>query len=75
MSNFSFSCSVFLRLVPQKCEYQVLFGNGLKVAKMIISINDMFESIEKFPIVFKCLFLRGVVVGYRMKATAGPDLA
>ena len=45
MSNFSFSYSVFKRLVLQTHKNQGLFGKGLDVAKIKISVIHKEENI------------------------------
>ena len=44
MSNFFFSHSVFKRLVLQTGKNQGLFGKGLNIAKMTISLFNRVES-------------------------------
>ena len=44
MSNFSFSHSVFKRLVLQTCKKQGLFGKWLSLYHIILSFNDREED-------------------------------
>ena len=46
-SNFSFSCSVFKRLILQTCKNQGLFGKGLTLSLLMTTQKDFVDSVDQ----------------------------